>query len=219
MDLHQQVETIDVRIREGACAGEFAAAVRELWQDIYVAELGWVTGEAIRHNDEYHEYSTYVLIDLVRDGEPIMPVATARIVEGSQQGLPIERFLPLGPLKEDRHLIEVQKLMVRPSFRSRRFPSAPLGLMSLIMQRSMQFAVTNNASMIIADVFDDPQVSPIGPLRQIGFERIGVPFVDTELGSPVASVAMAISRGMFLRSLVGGADTTMLRFLRGELSR
>ena len=91
--------------------------------------------------------------------------------------------------------------------------------MSLIMQRSMQFAVTNNASMIIADVFDDPQVSPIGPLRQIGFERIGVPFVDTELGSPVASVAMAISRGMFLRSLVGGADTTMLRFLRGELSR
>ena len=75
MDLHQQVETIDVRIREGACAGEFAAAVRELWQDIYVAELGWVTGEAIRHNDEYHEYSTYVLIDLVRDGEPIMPVS------------------------------------------------------------------------------------------------------------------------------------------------
>jgi hypothetical protein len=70
--------------------------------------------------------------------------------------------------------------------------------------------------MIIADVFNDRQVSPIGPLEQIGFERIGVPFVDTELGFPVESIAMGISRGVFLRGLFADGGTTMLKYFRGE---
>ena len=215
----QAIDTIDVRLRENVSTPEFMSVVRQLWQQIYVDELGWVTTADIHREDEYHGHSTYILIDLVKNGVVQMPVATARIVRDSAHGLPIERFLPFGPLKEDRHLIEVQKLMVLPAFRTRRFRSAPLGLMALIMQQSMQFAIRNNVSLIIADVFDDHQVSPIGPLEQIGFERIGVPFVDSELGSPLPSMAMGISRGVFLHALMGARDTTMLKYLRGDFGQ
>jgi hypothetical protein len=208
--------SLDIRVREWQGDGVLLPAVVELWQRIYADELGWLDCSVGNTLDEFHPHSHYILIELVRNDHYPVPIGTARFVMDSPLGLPIERFLPFGPFKEDRTLIEVQKMMIRPEYRSRRFSSAPFGLMPLIMQRTMRFAIAHNVSMIIADVFNDRQVSPIGPLEQIGFERIGVPFVDTELGFPVESIAMGISRGVFLRGLFADGGTTMLKYLRGE---
>lgn len=217
MEMGCLTKSLDIRVTEERGNPDFLARVFELWKQVYADELGWLDYSSDNQIDQYHDQSTYILIELICDDLKTIPVATARIVEDSDHGLPIERFLPFGPLKEDRKLIEVQKMMVRAEYRSKRFPSAPLGLMPLIMQRTMRYAISNNVSLIIADVFNDRQVSPIGPLEQIGFQRIGVPFVDTELGFPVESVAMGISRSIFLNCILSDDESTMLKYFRGEV--
>ncbi|MEL7488193.1 MAG: hypothetical protein AAGJ87_13365, partial [Pseudomonadota bacterium] len=218
MAVVQDIGEAAINVREGTGDVDFLMSIHKLWRTVYSNELGWLNSADELQADAYHDYSTYFLIEQTNEIGLPTPLATARVVSDSPCGLPIERFMPLGPLKEGRKIIETQKLMVLPEYRSRRFQQAPLGLMALIMQRVMRFAVTQNASMIIADVFNDPQISPIGPLKQIGFQKIGAPFVDTELAAPIESVAMGISRSMFLNKLFTDDNLAMLKYLRGEVT-
>src|SRR5262249_8846501 len=168
------------------------------------------------HSDVYHPYSTYILLELVDANGDQEPVGTARLVADSPVGLPIERFFPLGPLKDGRKFIEIQRLIVLADFRSRRFVGAPFGLMARLMRDTMSYAIgVAHASHVVADVFIDPQVSPVGPLEQIGFVRVGGVFQDTELRAKTPSCAMVINRDRFLRQMLSATPRRLLRYLGG----
>src|SRR5262249_43045077 len=157
----------DARVQSSISNGS-ADRVRKvelLWDKVYVRELEWLAPGSARHSDVYHPYSTYILLELVDANGDQEPVGTARLVADSPVGLPIERFFPLGPLKDGRKFVEIQRLIVLADFRSRRFVGAPFGLMARLMRDTMSYAIgVAHASHVVADVFVDPQVSPVGPL-------------------------------------------------------
>lgn len=195
---------------------EHIRKVEGLWERVYAKELEWLVPGATRRADAYHPHSAYVLLELVSEDGLRLPVGTARLVADSPAGLPIERFFPLGPLKEDRKFIEIQRLVVVPEFRSKRFVGAPFGLMARMMREIMRYAIgAGRASFLVADVFDDPQVSPIGPLREIGFDQIGVAFQDTELHSATPSYAMVINRSRFIEQVLSSRASALLRYVAG----
>src|SRR5580658_8768205 len=88
--------------------------VEWLWKQVYADEMEWLVSGATSHVDIYHDHSSYLLVEPICDDGSRQPVGTARLVSDSAAGLPVERFFPLGALKEDRKFIEIQRLIVRP---------------------------------------------------------------------------------------------------------
>jgi N-acyl-L-homoserine lactone synthetase len=167
-------------------------AVNELWTDVYGRELGWLPPNAsLGHRDRYHPHSTYLMA--MAEGQV---VGTMRLVSDSPVGLPIEQFVSISDLREpDRRLIECQRLMIRDTYRNKRWPELPFGVFAALAKACIHWCVLNGSTHIIADVFSGTQTTPIAPLLALGFEHTGKEFVDTELDEPDKSLALLLAVG------------------------
>ena len=117
-----------------------------------------------------------------------------RLVFDSETGLPLEQFFRLSLLKKStQRANEAQRLMVSSSFRQRKnIKGAPFGLSLALMKAGFHYCFLHQVSHIFVDAFVDTQTTPLKTFKEIGFEEVGCPFIDTELSSQSKSVAMVI---------------------------
>ncbi|AEA64929.1 hypothetical protein ACS0X5_05880 [Burkholderia gladioli] len=168
-----------------------------LWQRVYGAERGLLEVEDDVHavEDDYHASGDYLAV-FVRPhaGAAEIMIATVRVVGDSRVGLPIERFFPLGPLKRYTQLVEPQRLIVDPAWRRRRFDSAPYGLSGLLFKAVVKrYLVGGFNTTLVIDAFSDSRESPLHAFLQMGAQRLGASFHDSELASETPSVALLCS--------------------------
>ncbi|MCF7548207.1 GNAT family N-acyltransferase [Pseudonocardia sp. WMMC193] len=213
---------MDLRFRERCIATDspfrvgFARTEEELrdvdllWRAVYGTECGWLAADApALIDDRYHPHSTYLLARVA--GEP---VGTMRVVADSPERLPVEQFVGIEKLRGDgdRRLVEVQRLMVLPQFRRRRYPEMPFGVLAALVKGCLHHCIQQGASHIVADLFLNTPTTPMRTLLSMGFTETGLEFVDTELNEPDRSVALLLQVGeLFSRSF--RSDAPFYRYL------
>jgi hypothetical protein len=167
--------------------------VAQLWRAIYIKERQWLrpSPHSLVH-DDYHECSTYLL---ARSG--CKAVGTVRLVMDSETGLPVERFLPLGPLKRPSGVAEAQRLMVAAEARHLACRGAPFGVWAGLVKACVHLCFAKGISHVVADVFTER--SMIAKFRALGFEKVGDAFVDGELDESSTSVAMLLTLEQLLK--------------------
>jgi hypothetical protein len=162
--------------------------LNDLWIRVYGTECGWIKNhDGSLYKDRYHDSSTYLLAMV--NG---VIVGTMRLVSDSSVGLPLEQFVSIQDHRNARTLIECTRLMVVPEFRNRRMQELPFGVLGGLVKGCIQWCVINDVTHIIADLFKNTATTPAEPLIALGFERIGLEFVDTELDEPDQSEALLL---------------------------
>jgi N-acyl-L-homoserine lactone synthetase len=167
--------------------------IDSLWRAVYGDEYGWLSPEASAlHKDQYHHNSVYLLC--AAEGRP---VGTMRLVQDSDQRLPIEQFASIDGLRANgsRRLIECQRLMILKEYRNRRLTGMPFGAFAALAKGCLHWCLRNGYSHIVADLFRSTATTPMAPLLALGFEETGIEFVDTELNEPDQSVALLLEVG------------------------
>jgi N-acyl amino acid synthase FeeM len=184
------------------------AAVDSLWNAVYGDECGWLKpADGPRYLDRFHPHSTY-LVAWVADE----PVGTMRLVADSPAGLPIEQFASISELRGNRALVECQRLMILQEFRNRRWQQLPYGVLGALFKACLHWCITNSLSHIVADCFTATKTTPIGILKNLGFEDTGKVFIDTELDEPGESIALILKVGeLFSRPF--RTDSPFFRYL------
>jgi Acetyltransferase (GNAT) domain len=177
----------------------------QLWRAVYAEERGWLNDAACDpFSDRYHSHSTYLLA-ICGD----KAVGGLRVVRDSPEGLPIEQFFPLAPLKEAQRFVESQRLMVLEEYRHAGLDGAPFGLWAGLVKACIHYCFLARISHVLADVFTDPSTSPmVKKFKQLGFAQIGSPFIDYELGAPGESIALLLT----VSQLLSRAYTSRDRF-------
>jgi hypothetical protein len=141
-------------------------------------------------------------------------LGAARLVFDGARGLPVERFFRLGGLKRANRVAEIQRLMIEPSLRSRRHREMPLGPLARILRDLIQHIICEtDIGLVFVDLFDDPMISPVRVLQQIGFQQLGQAFRDSELACPVNSVVMSLDPTTLFRTVLEKPDHTFVRYL------
>jgi N-acyl-L-homoserine lactone synthetase len=184
------------------------AAVDGLWNEVYAAECGWLKpADGPLYLDRFHAVSTYLVARA--QGRA---VGTMRLVPDSAVGLPIEQFVSIASLRENKSLTECTRLMILPEFRRRRWQAMPYGVLGALFKGCLHWSITNGMDHIIADVFTSTKTTPLRILTSIGFEETGLKFVDTELNEADKSVALILKVGeLFSRSF--RTDNEFYRYL------
>ncbi|HEY6794527.1 MAG TPA: GNAT family N-acyltransferase [Kineosporiaceae bacterium] len=162
--------------------------------DVYGRECGWLGPDAIPlTKDPYHASSTYLV---AADAGRL--VGIMRLVADSAQGLPVEQFASVDPLRGapgSRRLIECQRLMVLNAYRNVRLEAFPYGVFAGLVKGCLHWCLTHGWTHIVADLFLNTATTPMTTLLAIGFEDTGIEFVDTELAEPDRSVALLLRVG------------------------
>ncbi|MFZ1010698.1 MAG: GNAT family N-acyltransferase [Candidatus Sulfotelmatobacter sp.] len=177
--------------------------INELLRSVYINERGWLPPDYSNIlEDKYHPHSSYILAINKETG-----IGCMRIVSDSAVGLPIEQFFPLAPLKETQRFVESQRMMVLPEYRNAIMNGAPYGMWAGLVKACIQYCFVNKISHVFADLFTDPSTGPmVRKFRALGFQQIGVPFHDTELGARGQSVAMLLTVSQFLSRAYASRD-------------
>lgn len=203
----------DVEIVE-AKQPEELRAVASIWRDVYGGELGWLNrAECNPLNDRYHPHAHYLLatgFDTER-GEKV-PLGTLRVVLDSSEGLPVEQFFPLSPIKHRLGRIgETQRLMVLSRYRAARPKGCPFGVFGALARANVQYCLQNRFDHLVVDAFLSSETTPIDAFKALGFEAFGPPFRDTELVEPSESVLMIMSMPR-LMSTIFSTPSALLQY-------
>ncbi|WP_239340404.1 GNAT family N-acyltransferase [Frankia sp. CiP3] len=165
--------------------------VATLWEAVYGKEFGWLPSDAGgSYQDRYDAASTYLLASV--DG---VATGTMRLVADSPEGLPVEQFVSIADLRGEKRLIECQRLMILPEYRTRRWDELPYGVLGGLVKGCLHWCLANGFNHILADLFTQTATTPIRPLMALGFEETGKEFIDTELDEDGTSVALLLRVG------------------------
>jgi Acetyltransferase (GNAT) domain len=192
-------------------------AIGELWQRVYDRERGLIQcpDAATACHDIFHEFADYFAVHYVDpDCREKQLVATVRVVRDSPQGLPIERFFRLAPLKRYTDLVEPQRLIVNPAFRKRRFDGAPYGISGVLFKAVVsRYLLGGTHETLVIDAFTNTRESPLHAFLQMGAIQLGAEFHDTELASATPSIALLFSLSDLTRKAFSGDRAAFSRYL------
>jgi len=109
--------------------------------DVYCHEQHFLDAINYPDNLEYDEYDEYSMHFLALDGSAI--VGTARLIQSSPLGLPIENFFKLKqPDSKSNSYAEISRLIVHPQFRDSSF-YIMCGLSLAMLDYSKQVGITH----------------------------------------------------------------------------
>jgi len=121
-----------------------------------------------------HQYAAY---DLAGD-----VVGSVRVVPDGPLGLPLERCFPLGDYRDGKRLVEFCRLAVARKYRASR-------LSFRLMRAAYQRASATGATHVAIDAYLGGE--QIALFEKLGFERLGMPFLDGEYLCPLPVVVLA----------------------------
>lgn len=172
------------------------AGVTSLWRDVYGAEFGWLDNGADPRMDGFHHRSTYY-VSWLNDA---FPIGTMRIVGAQQPGFHITDAVDVRELSlRQPKVVEVQRLMVRPEYRDKRFSGAPFGVYGCMVKACLHHAISHGVDAILADCHRDMAVSPLKSMKQMGFRETGDTYVDSMNG--LVCVILTIDTKTWLRNI------------------
>jgi hypothetical protein len=168
----------------------------------YGKERNWLDPNASGplYRDRDHEHLSSLLVEV--NGEA---AGTMRLVCDSRPCLRVEQFMSLVDAKRDRRTVECQGLMVG-SLELQKIASsaaAPFGLLPCMVKATLHFRLQNGITHVVADLFTDTDTTPMCSLEQLGFMRIGEPFIDHELTESSPSVALMLEISNLMARIFG----------------
>ncbi|GEO86473.1 MULTISPECIES: GNAT family N-acyltransferase [Alphaproteobacteria] len=170
--------------------------VTSLWRTVYGNEFGWLSAQADPYNDGFHDRSTYYVAWL----NDALPIGTMRIVKAHEMGFHITDAVDVRTLSSRQpKVVEVQRLMVMPDFRDKRFPGAPFGVYGCMVKACLHHAIANGIDVVLADCHRDMTISPLKSMKQMGFIETGDTYVDSMNG--LVCVILTIDTKTWLRNI------------------
>jgi len=153
--------------------------VTTLWKEIYGKEFGWLDEQADPCTDNYHGRSTYYISWL----NNTIPVGTMRIVRSNDMGFHITEAVKVRSLYHRQPImVEVQRLMIAPGIRDKRFLGAPFGVYGCMVKACFHHSIANGVDIILADCHLDVAKSPLESMKKMGFKETGETYVDSMNG-------------------------------------
>jgi len=172
--------------------------VNEIWSQVYKEELRWLpeNSKGRVFDDQYHPFSIYLVAYINHK-----PVGLIRIIHRREYGVPVEQFVNIDGLIEERNpsIIECQRLLILSKYRATRFHLAPFGIWPAFMKASLQYCLKNSVGYTLADCFINTPTTPIKALLHIGFKETGRNFVDTELSNISESTLLMLDNRDMLK--------------------
>ncbi|SER51329.1 Acetyltransferase (GNAT) domain-containing protein [Pseudomonas sp. NFACC02] len=153
------------------------AKVQTIWEEVYKEELGWLDEtNTDPRNDRFHASSVYLLAT----GSEGEPVGVMRMVIDSAQGLPVENFIDITPLREAAQgsLVECARLMVPARYRDQKFTAYPHGVFAALVKAALHHCLKEKNYNVLANCFLDTRTTPIKALVQMGFKDLNIRFRD-----------------------------------------
>jgi N-acyl-L-homoserine lactone synthetase len=153
------------------------AKVQAIWEEVYKEELGWLDEtNTDPRNDRFHASSVYLLAT-DSEGEP---VGVMRMVIDSAQGLPVENFIDITPLRHAAQgsLVECARLMVPARYRDQKFAAYPHGVFAALVKAALHHCLKEKNYNVLANCFLDTRTTPIKALVQMGFKDLNIRFRD-----------------------------------------
>ncbi|WP_062388341.1 GNAT family N-acyltransferase [Pseudomonas abietaniphila] len=153
------------------------AKVQAIWEEVYKEELGWLDEtNTDPRNDRFHASSVYLLAT----GSEGEPVGVMRMVIDSAQGLPVENFIDITPLREAAQgsLVECARLMVPARYRDQKFTAYPHGVFAALVKAALHDCLKEKNYNVLANCFLDTRTTPIKGLVQMGFKDLNIRFRD-----------------------------------------
>ena len=153
------------------------AKVQAIWEEVYKEELGWLDEtNTDPRNDRFHASSVYLLAT----GSEGEPVGVMRMVIDSAQGLPVENFIDITPLREAAQgsLVECARLMVPARYRDQKFTAYPHGVFAALVKAALHHCLKEKNYNVLANCFLDTRTTPIKALVQMGFKDLNIRFRD-----------------------------------------
>jgi hypothetical protein len=170
--------------------------VTSLWREVYATEFKWLGSEADPLTDGFHERSTYY----IAWHNEVTPVGTMRIVKAQDMGFHITDAVNVSRLSSrQQKIVEVQRLMVAPRYRDKRFPGAPFGIYGCMVKACLHHAIANGVDTVLADCHRDLKISPLKSMKQMGFVETGDTYVDSM--NSLVCVVLAIETKAWLQNL------------------
>lgn len=170
--------------------------VTSLWREVYGKEFGWLKDRADPYTDGFHDRSTYYVAWL----NGALPIGTMRIVKAHEPGFHITDAVDVRILSNRQpKVVEVQRLMVMPEFRDKRFPGAPFGVYGCMVKACLHHAIANGIDTVLADCHRDMMISPLKSMKQMGFTETGDTYVDSMNG--LICVILTIDTKAWLRNI------------------
>jgi N-acyl-L-homoserine lactone synthetase len=153
------------------------AQVQAIWEEVYKEELGWLDEtNTDPRNDRFHASSVYLLAT----GSEGEPVGVMRMVIDSEQGLPVENFIDITPLRHTAQgsLVECARLMVPARYRDQKFAAYPHGVFAALVKAALHHCLKEKNYNVLANCFLDTRTTPIKALVQMGFKDLNIRFRD-----------------------------------------
>lgn len=153
------------------------AKVQAIWEEVYKEELGWLDEtNTDPRNDRFHASSVYLLAT----GSEGEPVGVMRMVIDSAQGLPVENFIDIAPLRHAAQgsLVECARLMVPARYRDQKFAAYPHGVFAALVKAALHHCLKEKNYNVLANCFLDTRTTPIKALLQMGFKDLNIRFRD-----------------------------------------
>ena len=153
-------------------------------RDMFVEQLGWMSGTDTRLVDEFDDYAyNYAALD---DQAEI--VGSLRVVPDSRRGLPLERCACLGGFRHGKVLVELSRLLVHP-----RYQGASLG--AQLMKAGYQRALSQHATHTVLDTYVGEGMAD-KLYRKMGFKPLVDAYFDPALKCALPVVSMVLDLQM-----------------------